>query len=102
MNRMLPTLCAGLALAFAMSAANADDHRREHFDNRFNHGHYYPNRGVVYGALPGGALGVRYRGGDWTCRACRIGCWPPVLDSFATNWPATAQCRNGVLGRASF
>jgi opacity protein-like surface antigen len=66
MNRLLPTLCAGLALVtLAMSAANAADHRREYFDNRFNHGHYYPNRGVVYGALPGGALGMRYRGGDW-------------------------------------
>lgn len=73
MNRLLPTLCAGLAFAtFAMSTANAAAHRREYaeqrreyLDNRYNHGHYYPNRGVVYGALPGGALGLRYRGGDW-------------------------------------
>ncbi len=35
------------------------------FDARYNHNHYYPSRGFVYGSLPYGALSVGYGGGNY-------------------------------------
>jgi hypothetical protein len=35
------------------------------FDGRYNHNHYYPSRGFVYGALPFGAVSVGYGGGNY-------------------------------------
>jgi hypothetical protein len=35
------------------------------FDRRYNHNHYYPSRGFVYGALPYGALSVGFGGGNY-------------------------------------
>ena len=36
--------------------------RGEFLDNRYNHGHYYPSRGTVVRALPGGYRPYYYRG----------------------------------------
>jgi hypothetical protein len=57
-------ICALLALAaFSASASYAQEHRREapgpgargqFYDNRYNHGRYYPPRGAVVRELPGG------------------------------------------------
>ncbi|HTP40189.1 MAG TPA: DUF6515 family protein [Steroidobacteraceae bacterium] len=35
------------------------------YDNRYNHGHYYPGAGTSFRALPPGAYGTRYRGSSW-------------------------------------
>ena len=35
------------------------------FDARYNHNHYYPSRGFVYGTLPIGAVSVGYGGGNY-------------------------------------
>jgi hypothetical protein len=35
------------------------------FDARYNHNHYYPSRGFVYGTLPFGAVSVGYGGGNY-------------------------------------
>lgn len=43
-----------------------------HFDDRYHHDHYYPERGAVIGVLPGGAVSIGFRdrnfffrGGVW-------------------------------------
>jgi hypothetical protein len=38
---------------------------RVNFDRRYNHNHYYPSRGFVYGSLPYGALSVGFGGGNY-------------------------------------
>ncbi len=38
---------------------------RVDFDRRYNHNHYYPSRGFVYGSLPYGALSVGFGGGNY-------------------------------------
>ena len=35
------------------------------FDARYNHNHFYPSRGFVYGTLPLGAVSVGYGGGNY-------------------------------------
>jgi hypothetical protein len=61
-------LAAPVALALSATAARADESgrhggaRAEHFDVRYSHNHYYPNRGGYVGAVPGGPV-VVYRGG---------------------------------------
>jgi hypothetical protein len=35
------------------------------FDARYNHNHYYPSRGFVYGSLPYGAVSVGYGSGNY-------------------------------------
>ena len=35
------------------------------FDARYNHNHYYPSRGFVYGTLPIGAVSVGFGGGNY-------------------------------------
>jgi hypothetical protein len=60
----------GLALALGASTSFAQEHHSEHFDrgpvarapamhgqvfdNRYNHGHYYPTRGAIVHELPAG------------------------------------------------
>lgn len=34
-------------------------------DQRFHHDHWYPPRGYVVPALPGGAIGISFAGGSW-------------------------------------
>jgi uncharacterized protein DUF6515 len=55
-----------IALSVLAGAAEARDaHRGYVFDNRYNHGHYYPERGAAFRALPPGGYRVPYRGGDY-------------------------------------
>ena len=35
------------------------------FDARYNHNHYYPSRGFIYGTLPLGAVSVGFGGGNY-------------------------------------
>jgi hypothetical protein len=49
----------------AGAAAARDAHRGYVYDNRYNHGHYYPQRGTAFRALPQGGYRVPYRGGDY-------------------------------------
>jgi len=56
-------LCAVPLLAGA--AAARDAHRGYVYDNRYNHGHYYPERGAAFRALPSGGYRVPYRGGEY-------------------------------------
>ncbi len=64
-----PTAIAVLMLlalsAVTGIAAARDDHRGYVFDNRYNHGHYYPQRGSAFHALPQGGYRIPYRGGDY-------------------------------------
>ena len=63
----LPVAIAALALCMLSSIALASDPRDAHsgyvYDNRYNHGHYYPQRGATFYALPQGGYRVPYRGG---------------------------------------
>jgi hypothetical protein len=62
-----------LLLACAGTGALAQDRDRHggpgrahvELDARYNHNHYYPSRGYVYGALPRGAVTVGFRGGNY-------------------------------------
>jgi hypothetical protein len=57
-----------LLMAVAALAPAADRHsapRGYVFDNRYNHGHYYPRAGTAFRSLPPGGLRVPYRGGDY-------------------------------------
>jgi hypothetical protein len=62
-----------LLLACAGTGAFAQEHDRHpaagrahvELDARYNHNHYYPARGYVYGALPRGALSVGFGGGNY-------------------------------------
>jgi hypothetical protein len=36
-----------------------------HFDDRYQHNHWYPGRGYVFGRLPPGAVRVGWGRGDW-------------------------------------
>lgn len=71
-----PTTLALLALsavpAIAAAAPARDAHRGYVYDNRYNHGHYYPQRGAAFGALPRGGNRVPYRGDDYYFRG---GAW---------------------------
>jgi hypothetical protein len=67
--RLKPAALA-LLMMLAMSAitgvaAARDSHRGYVYDNRYNHGHYYPERGSAFHALPQGGYRVPYRGGDY-------------------------------------
>lgn len=76
MKRLL-ALRGGSALAAALlvagSAALAQDRHREpprpppgpHLDERYHHDHWYPPRGYVMPVLPRGAVGVRFRDGQF-------------------------------------
>lgn len=78
MNRTLAStiaIAAALAgLACPLAAQDRADHRgREvraapapmHFDDRYHHDHYYPPRGHVVAALPGGSVSIAFGGGSW-------------------------------------
>ena len=71
MNRKssLQTLSALLLLtampALSTAAPGHGAPRGYIFDNRYNHGHYYPRAGTAFRALPPGGLRVPYRGGDF-------------------------------------
>jgi len=43
----------------------AEQHRGYVYDNRYNHGHYYPGYGTAFRGLPEGARMIHYRDGDW-------------------------------------
>ncbi len=64
-----PTALALLLLSAVPAIAGAaqahDAHRGYVFDNRYNHGHYYPQRGATFGSLPRGGYHVPYRGGEY-------------------------------------
>ena len=57
-----PTTLALLLLsavpAIAAAAPAHDAHRGYVYDNRYNHGHYYPQRGASFRALPQGGYRV--------------------------------------------
>jgi hypothetical protein len=61
----LALLMVCTAPAIAAAAQARDAHRGYVFDNRYNHGHYYPERGAAFRALPHGGYRVPYRGGDY-------------------------------------
>jgi len=98
---------AMLALLLCAAGAQAQEHGHyhpggrapEHLDARYAHGHYYPNRGVYVGALPGHAVVINrpsghyyYAGGVWYAPygphfvvvAPPIGVFVPVLPPFYT------------------
>jgi hypothetical protein len=60
--------CSGfravLLVAFAALPAHAmaAPNRGYVFDNRYQHGHYYPQRGLSFNMLPPGGVSVSYRG----------------------------------------
>jgi hypothetical protein len=63
-----PTVAiATLALCVVSTLATAADPRDAHggyvYDNRYNHGHYYPQRGATFYAVPPGGYRVPYQGG---------------------------------------
>jgi hypothetical protein len=90
-SKSIRPLAAALTLSFGAvlmvpAGAYAQEHRGEHerghfepyhtphmyFDNRFNHGHYYPSVGYSVGVLPPGYLSLSYgprrlyfHGGVW-------------------------------------
>jgi hypothetical protein len=68
-RKSLPATIALLALsalpAIAGAADRHDGHRGYVFDNRYNHGHYYPERGAAFRALPPGGYRIPYRGGEY-------------------------------------
>ncbi|MDE2371352.1 MAG: hypothetical protein KGN16_20455 [Burkholderiales bacterium] len=53
------------APAHEQRAARPDFRGDVHFDNRYHHDHYYPARGAVFGALPGGAIGIGFGADRW-------------------------------------
>ena len=59
-----PLLAAALSVALLtqVAPALADGRRGEVFDHRYNHDHYYPQRGLAFGALPREAVTIRYGG----------------------------------------
>jgi hypothetical protein len=65
------TLSAVPALAQAQQHHSAEPARAAApgrgyiYDNRFNHGHYYPGPGTAYRALPPGAYESHYAGSSW-------------------------------------
>jgi hypothetical protein len=61
-----PALLMLLGLSAITGVATARDaHRGYVYDNRYNHGHYYPERGSAFHALPQGGYRRPYRGGDY-------------------------------------
>lgn len=55
------------------------------FDQRYHHDHYYPARGYVVGALPGGSISIGFGGGSWYFNA---GVWyRPVGPRFVVAVP---------------
>jgi len=60
---MLWGLYALSAVASAVDPGEA--HSGYYYDNRYNHGHYYPQRGVSFYALPPGGYRIPYHGGDY-------------------------------------
>ena len=95
--------CGALAIAFALTAATAEAERHggrsEHFDDRYNHNHYYPARGSWVREVPGGHIVVNrdherffYGGGVWYAPrgprflvvAPPIGVFVPLLPPFYT------------------
>jgi len=67
-RKPLPAVLATLALFALPAIAGAEPHTAQRgysFDNRYNHGHYYPQRGTAFRALPPGGYRVPYRGGDY-------------------------------------
>lgn len=94
-----------LALALSVATARADEHgrhggaRAEHFDARYSHNHYYPERGGFVRAVPDSPFIVNrgdgrffYSGGVWYAPrgprfvvvAAPIGVFVPVLPVFYT------------------
>lgn len=70
MNTPMPLIAAiAVGLCAASTVAIAVDPRDAHdgyvYDNRYNHGHYYPQRGASFYALPQGGYRIPYRGGDY-------------------------------------
>jgi len=61
----LALLLLGTLPWIAGAAQARDAHRGYVFDNRYNHGHYYPQRGAEFRALPQGGYRIPYRGGDY-------------------------------------
>jgi hypothetical protein len=114
-KRMWVKGCGALLLATALAGASAQDHehggagldrggpdhggRAQHFDTRYSHNHYYPDRGGMVRGLPTGAVafnrpngrffysgGVWYapRGPDFVIVGAPIGVFVPVLPAFYT------------------
>jgi hypothetical protein len=96
---------AVLAVALALGTLSAQGQqprgggfgRAEHYDARFSHNHYYANRGVVVGAVPGrpyvvGGGRYYYSGGVWYAPrgsgfvviGAPVGLFVPVLPPFYT------------------
>jgi hypothetical protein len=65
----LLVLLALPAIAGAAERPGGGDGRSAHrgyvYDNRYNHGHYYPERGAAFHGLPQGGYRIPYRGGDY-------------------------------------
>lgn len=51
--------------AIVAAAGQRDAHSGYVYDNRYNHGHYYPQRGATFTALPPGGYRIPYRGGAY-------------------------------------
>lgn len=68
-TRVLMAVALLALSALSGVAAAADRHpntiKNYVYDNRYNHGHYYPGAGTSYRALPRGAYGTQYRGSSW-------------------------------------
>lgn len=65
MIRFIPRLALVACLAalgVAGAAERAAPQRGYVFDNRYQHGHYYPQAGTRFHALPPGNIGINYRG----------------------------------------
>ena len=99
--------CGALAIAFALTAAAAEGERHgerhggraEHFDDRYNHNHYYPARGSWVREVPGehiviardrerfysgGGIWYAPRGPRFLVVAPPIGVFVPILPPFYT------------------
>jgi|SRR5579863_332230 len=85
------------ALLLAAAGAQAQMPRGQHYDSRYSHNHYYANRGVFVGAVPGrpyvvGGGRYYYSGGVWYGRrgpgfvviGPPIGVFVPVLPPYYT------------------
>src|SRR5579863_3731191 len=98
MKRNIAYVCGALAaLMLAVASAQAQMPRGQHYDSRYSHNHYYANRGVYVGAVPGHPYVVPggryyYSGGVWYGRSGPgfvvigppIGVFVPVLPPYYT------------------
>jgi len=65
LSNAIATLALLALPAIAGAADRHDAHRGYVYDNRYNHGHYYPERGAAFRALPPGGYRIPYRGGEY-------------------------------------